>query len=406
MLHHCYELRELPQGMGKLVNLRHLGIKYTSSLKFLPQGIGSMRSLRSLTKFIVGGGCDIGDLKNLNLHQRELEIEKLERVTNKDEAMEAELKNDEYLRHLRLSFEWNDSFETSEVERIEGVLEGLEPHGNLNELTIKSYIGSKFPRWMMNGTFLFNLRILIVDQCNCVQLPFLESLEILIRNRMPKVKRVGSEFLGIDSSDGVDMSISKLEILRFDTMDNLEEWDLNMKDVMPRLKDLFVHNCQKLKRIPALRNLEFLETLGISGIGGELLGISNGKDGGESIPTVVFPRLKKLYFMDLNEWEVWEMTTKKEITIMPYLVELEFYDCSKLKTLPECIMCSSTIRELTIWNYPKLWTLEKLPASSTLKILSMSCEDCVTLPQGLTQLKSLEKLSIYNSNCHAPKSTF
>ncbi|KAF6170397.1 hypothetical protein GIB67_014327 [Kingdonia uniflora] len=275
-----------------------------------------MRSLKSLTKFIVGGGCKIGDLKNLNLHQRELEIQRLERVTNKDEAMEAELKNDEYLRDLELSFEWNDSFGTSEVERIEGVLEGLEPHGNLNELTIKSYIGSKFPRWMMSGTVLSNLLVLVVNQCNCVQLPFLESLEKLFIDNMPKMKRIGSEFFGIYSSDGVDRS---------------------------------------------------------------------------------FPKLKKLWFIDLNEWEVWEMTTRNEITIMPSLVDLEFYDCPKLKSLPECIMSSSTIRELTIINCPKLWTLEKLPASSTLKILTIGCKDCVTLPQGLAQLKSLERLIIRNS---------
>ncbi|KAF6153595.1 hypothetical protein GIB67_027462 [Kingdonia uniflora] len=123
--------------MGKLVNLRHLEIDNTDKLEFLPQGIGRMRSLRSLSKFIVEGGY---------------------------EAKEAELKNDEYLRDLKLSFEWNDLSETSEVERIEGVLEGMEPQGNLNELNILSYIGSKFLRWMMSGTVLSNLRILSVTE--------------------------------------------------------------------------------------------------------------------------------------------------------------------------------------------------------------------------------------------------
>ncbi|KAF6164889.1 hypothetical protein GIB67_017092 [Kingdonia uniflora] len=422
MLNDCRRLCELPQGMGKLVNLRHLGIECTDKLEFLPRGIGRMRSLRTLSKFIVGGGCKIEELKNLNLLQRKLEIKRLERVTNKDEAMQAELKNKQYLRDLRLFFEWNDSLETNEVDRIEGVLEGLEPQANLNELTIRSYIGCKFPRWMMSGTVMSNLCILIVDQCNCVQLPFLETLERLEIWRMPKVKRIESEFLGIDSSDGVERSFPKLEILRFDTMDNLEEWDLNMKDIMPRLKHLTVRNCPKLKRIPAIGNLEVLETLEINGISsfeyvsGELWGLSNREDGGESAPAVVFPKLKKLQFKYMDKWEEWEIMTRNEITIMPCLLELDFFNCSKLKSVPECIMSSGTIRDLTITNCPFLmWTqsclppllerlsltndagdlLKEIPACSTLKRLDIAMAECVSLPQGLAHLKSLQRLFIF-----------
>ncbi|KAF6149230.1 hypothetical protein GIB67_026086 [Kingdonia uniflora] len=119
-----------------------------------------------------------------------------------------------------------------------------------------------------------------------------ESLEELKILSMPKVKRIVCEFLGIDSSDGVERSFPNLETLRFGWMDNLEEWDLSIKDVMLRLQHLTVTSCPMLKQIPTLGNLEVLETLEISGIssfeciGGELLGISNGKDGGESIPTI------------------------------------------------------------------------------------------------------------------------
>ncbi|KAF6164898.1 hypothetical protein GIB67_017101 [Kingdonia uniflora] len=378
-------------------------------------------TLARKSKFIVGGGCNIGDLKNLNLHQRKLEIKRLERVLNKDEAKEAELKNDEYLRDLLLSFEWNDSSEMSEIERIEGVLEGLEPHGNLNELKIESYIGSKFPRWMMSGIVLSNLCILGVNQCNCVQLPFLESLKKLIIWRMPKVKRIGSEFLGIDSSDGVERLFPKLEILRFVMMDNLEEWDLSMKDVMPQLKHLYVLECPKLKRIPALGNLEFLETLEITGISSfecirrELLGISNRKDGGETTPTVVFPKLKKLGLSYMDQWEEWEMMTRNEITIMPCLLELSLDKCYMLKSVPECTMPFSTITELRISEFPLLmWTqsclpplletlylfndagdlLKEIPASCTLKTLSIYFSTHVSLPRGLSQLESLQRLTI------------
>ncbi|KAF6164842.1 hypothetical protein GIB67_017045 [Kingdonia uniflora] len=340
MLSDCDELCELPQGMGKLVNLRHLGIESTLNLEFLPQGIGRLSSLRTLCKFIVGGGCNIGELKNLDLLQGKLEIKRLERVTNKDEAKEAELKNKQYLRDLRLSFEWNDSSETSEVERIEGVLEGLEPHGNLIKLKIKSYIGSKFPRWMMSGTVLFNLRILSVYRCNCVQLTFLESLEKLTIKNMPKVKRIGCEFFGIDSTDGVERSVPKLETLKFGSMDNLEEWDLNMKDVMPRLKHLTVRYCPKLKRIPALGNLECIMSS------------------------------STIRFLEISECPLLTWTQ----SCLPPLLETLKLECDAGDLLKE------------------------IPASNSLKSLAITGAKCVSLPRGLAQLKSLTRLIILYCN--------
>ncbi|KAF9595995.1 hypothetical protein IFM89_006922 [Coptis chinensis] len=41
----CKEIQKLPSGIGKLTNLRHLGIGGTDALGYLPQGIGSLRFL-------------------------------------------------------------------------------------------------------------------------------------------------------------------------------------------------------------------------------------------------------------------------------------------------------------------------------------------------------------------------
>ncbi|KAF6164876.1 hypothetical protein GIB67_017079 [Kingdonia uniflora] len=150
---------------------------------------------------------------------------------------------------------------------------------------------------------------------------------------MPKVKRIGCEFFGSDSSNGVETSFPKLETLDFGSMDNLEECDLNTKDVMPRLKHLAVRDCPMLKRIIlALGNLEFLETF---------------------------------MFWGLNEWEDWEMMIWKEITIMPCLLELSLDKCYKLKSVPEC----STIKKLTIRYCPKLTQSCLPPLLETLELL-------------------------------------
>ncbi|KAF6137497.1 hypothetical protein GIB67_031776 [Kingdonia uniflora] len=122
---------------------------------------------------------------------------------------------------------------------------------------------------------------------------------------------------------------------------------------MPRLKHLTVTYCWKLKQMRALGNSKVLETLRINDtyllrLGQEFLGALNGKDGRESMPTVVFQKLKELQFEGMCEWKEWEMMITKDIPIVPYLREIKRHYCPMLKSLPECIMSSSSIRNLVI----------------------------------------------------------
>jgi hypothetical protein len=62
----------IPHGLGKLINLRHLILKYNgygvSRLEY-PRGFGRLTSLRRLSHFYVSGtkdGCKLGELKDLN----------------------------------------------------------------------------------------------------------------------------------------------------------------------------------------------------------------------------------------------------------------------------------------------------------------------------------------------------
>ncbi|KAF6144834.1 hypothetical protein GIB67_038933 [Kingdonia uniflora] len=87
-------------------------------------------------------------------------------------------------------------------------------------------------------------------------------------------------------------------------------------------------------------------------------------------------------------------------------------------------MSSSTIRELTIWNCPKLtWTqsclpplletlelqydagdlLKEIPASNSLKSLVITYAGCVSLPRGLQNLTSLQELKINNCSILGPR---
>ena len=59
--------KELPKGMGKLINLKHfiLDSKFGLNVKFL-KGFKRLISLRTISHFNISGGCKLGELKKLN----------------------------------------------------------------------------------------------------------------------------------------------------------------------------------------------------------------------------------------------------------------------------------------------------------------------------------------------------
>ncbi|KAL9450557.1 hypothetical protein AB3S75_012310 [Citrus x aurantiifolia] len=88
------------------------------------------------------------------------------------------------------------------------------------------------------------------------KLPSLEDLEVC---RMESVKRVGHEFLGVESdTDGSSViAFPKLKHLKFYDMEELEEWDYGTAIkgeiiIMPRLSFLEIGGCRKLKALPDL----------------------------------------------------------------------------------------------------------------------------------------------------------
>ncbi|GLT54495.1 hypothetical protein SLA2020_276870 [Shorea laevis] len=149
----CQCLQKLPQGIGKLVNLRHLEIDGTLSLRVLPKGIGRLDSLRMLSRFLVSGGdhvseaCAIEDLKNLKLLRRKLRIEGLGNVADVKDAEKAQLKMKKHLRVLELQF---NGAKHGERRLDEAVLEALQPHSDIEHISISHHNGTTlFPSWMI-----------------------------------------------------------------------------------------------------------------------------------------------------------------------------------------------------------------------------------------------------------------
>jgi Leucine-rich repeat (LRR) protein len=292
----CLKLERLPDNIGRLVKLRHLCISSWIELLFVKmRGVEGLSSLRELDEFYVSGSgeeSNIGDLRNLNHLQGSLRISWLGDVKDPDEVKKAELKSKKHLTRLEL---WFKSRIDREKINDDEVLEALEAPPNLESLEIRYYQGN-IPVFL---SCINKLRVVELSEWGKIEnlppLGKLPSLEKLTVRWMECVKKMGDKFLGleVDGEDGEDSDISI----------------------------------------------------------GEMTSSS-------SNTIIAFPKLKSLIFSCMDEWEEWEggeggnedKTNISISTIMPSLRSLLIWECPKLKALPDYVLQSTTLEQLTIYN--------------------------------------------------------
>ncbi|GKV50554.1 hypothetical protein SLEP1_g57256 [Rubroshorea leprosula] len=245
----CTNLTQLPEGIVNLVDLLHLDIAHTTRLKVLPSGIGRLTNLLTLSKFVIGGGLRLGELKHLKQLQGDLLISNLHKVSDFRDVSEANLHEIEGLDELIL--QWTDDFQTSRnVSNENKVLYELRPHCNLKRFTIEFFGGLEFPSWI-GDPFFCKLEYLELRGCqNITLLPPLGQLPLLkelIIGGMP-------EFTGDNSFSG---SFSSLEKLTLKDCPKLIE---KLPSHLPFLKILVIRNCPQLSysllSLPSLGELE------------------------------------------------------------------------------------------------------------------------------------------------------
>ncbi|XWS65479.1 hypothetical protein CRYUN_Cryun05aG0116400 [Craigia yunnanensis] len=251
LLRGCDRLRQLPLNLRFLTNLRHLDISDANSIEGMPLGIGELIDLQALSNFVVGQGVgyQIRELKNLSDLKGQLSISGLENLVNAQDALEARLFDKSSLDDLEMkwSADLKDNLGKAGIQK--EVLSLLQPHKKLEKLSIKCYGGLTFPTWIGDPSFK-NLIFLNFEYClKCTsfpsigKLPFLKALFI---KGMSYVNRVGVEFHGENWSN----SFPSLEILHFEEMPELKEWNPYQVDEKTRnfncLRDLSVKKCPKL----------------------------------------------------------------------------------------------------------------------------------------------------------------
>ncbi|XP_057990746.1 putative disease resistance protein RGA3 [Hevea brasiliensis] len=272
------KIKVLPESITKLYNLQTLRFLRCDSLKELPRNkICNLISLRHiefsydrqmpsrLSFFAVGTNRrgSFGELECLNQLSGELNISYLEEVRNKEEAKKSNLREKTKLKALR--FVWSFFERTSDNN--EEMLEGLEPHSNIERIKVERYLGKKFPQWLYrmkipsegdSFTVFDNLVELVLEDCLlCEELDIflVKTLELI---SMGKIRCIGNEFYSIDigsTSNGGRM-FPTLKKLSFDSMWSLVEWKAPSVDeggetsVFSCLEELCIKSCPLLAKIP------------------------------------------------------------------------------------------------------------------------------------------------------------
>ncbi|KAL8461812.1 hypothetical protein ACS0TY_033060 [Phlomoides rotata] len=279
-------LQELPMEIGNLIQLRHLDLGRNKSLKELPECICDLQELQTLNNVWCESLCRIPErlVPILSEFPGGIGGNKLELLKN--------TKHDDGQLRLRMKLD-DDDGDLNEMGE-EGssslswvwmdVMDALEPHPNLNNLTIMDFGGSKLPRWMVSP--LNQLRNLTLWNCeHLTSLPAfgkLPCLEVIHLINMTTLEIVGRDFLGItrggEGGGGCDTIIAfpKLKKLDIRFCGNWKVWeDITVEEeeeecaassIMPCLTQLTVLRCDGLRMLPhrLLRKVSSLKTVDIS----------------------------------------------------------------------------------------------------------------------------------------------
>ncbi|XP_071719761.1 putative disease resistance RPP13-like protein 1 [Rutidosis leptorrhynchoides] len=200
----CTLLTSLPASFHKLINLRHLEMKNTLSLKKTPLGMGGLTSLKTLSKVIIerANGFKVSDLKDMSNLQGELSIKGLEEVKDPQEAMDANLEGKKGL--VTLEMYWGDVLDDSRNSVLEyEVFQMLRPPTQLNQLNIYYYAGMKFPSWFVGPSFDKLTKVSIINCPYLVELSIrlISTLEYLYISDCKKLVSMGENEVNVGSSN-------------------------------------------------------------------------------------------------------------------------------------------------------------------------------------------------------------
>ncbi|XP_040374694.1 uncharacterized protein LOC112199378 [Rosa chinensis] len=383
-----WNLRECPEEIQNLINLRHF--YFVWGMKFKAGVLGRLTNLRTLPFFNMGeerGPAieELGGLKQLRGH---LTIGWLERVRDGEEAKKAFLVEKSHLSVL--TFRWLRPFSDLRPpnDNETDVLDGLEPHGNLQSLYIYRFSGARFPSWITSLQNLKQIGLEICSGCEEVptlgHLPNLRSLQII---GMEKLKRLGAEFYGY--SDTGTTLFPALKTLSIGDCEELIEWmeaprisaEGEVVKVFPCLEQLSIYNCYSLESIRITQGIASLRQLKMSYCEA-LSSLEVGLDYCTSLQELYMGHCRNLVSIPTARG-------------MPSLRKLNLVACEGLSSLGSGLNYCTSLQELDISHCHNLTSIPITQGITSLRSLRIhECRRLLSLPSGLQFCTSLEDLEI------------
>ncbi|CAN6699358.1 unnamed protein product [Malus baccata var. baccata] len=385
------EIKELPKSVGKLYNLQTLRMSRTWKLKTFPTemeilislrhvyfdedvevpfGMTRLTHLQTLPSFKLDGARrhKLDELGELNELKGKLVIGSLEFVRDKEEAMKSKLVEKANLRKLILN--WGKERYGNFLD--EDILEGLQPHPNLESLKIEEFKGTKFASWMMRNC----LSLETVEINNCGNL---ESFQISPSQSLQELKIVGCPKLRCTSIQ----SMPSLRVLVIKRCTTLEGY-LSLNGCTS-LRELKIDGCNRFTSIlSGLHSCTSLRKVSIKGCR-NLRTLS-----GHGLQTPV----------SLEKMEIWDCPNLEAIPSLDNLTsltELIIWGCDGLISLPSGLAYCTSLTELRVRFCSNLISLADHNVSSLQSLSRLElyyCGKLQYLPKGLHSLSRLEELWI------------
>nr|AUO29720.1 powdery mildew resistance protein [Triticum urartu] len=241
---------ELPRDTSRLISLCHFiaGKKFHCNIA----EVGKLKCLKELKEFHVMKEsvgyelCELGQLTDLG---GELCIRNLEKVTTKDEAMEAKLESKGDLKGLGLV--WGSSDAVDGTTKLVDVLDALQPHPYLAALGIIGHGGTSGPSWLCGDINFELLEYLHLEGVSWVTLPpfeYLPQLTSLTLSNIYEVSEIRHVFGG-----ATNKSFLQLKLIVLDSLPELIEWVGVPNDSFARLETIYCRSCPNLRTLPFLR---------------------------------------------------------------------------------------------------------------------------------------------------------
>lgn len=342
-LQNCHSLDYLPKTITNLINLRWLEAR-TELINGIA-GIGNLTCLQQLEEFVVrkDKGYKISELKAINGITGQICIKNLESVASVEEADEALLTKKTNINNLHLIWSESRRLTSKTADKDMKILEHLQPHHELSELSVKAFAGIYFPNWLSKLTQLQTIHL--SDCTNCSVLPalgVLPLLKFLDFGGFHAIVHINQEFSGTSEVK----RFPSLKELVFEDMSNLKGWtSVQDGQLLPLLTELAVIDCPLLEEFPSFPSS--VVKLKISETG--------------------FAILPEIY------------TPSSQVSSL--LVCLEIHQCPNLTSLERGLLCQklSMLQQLTITGCPELTHLpvEGFRALTALK--SIHIYDCPKL---------------------------